>query len=121
MANKNVNGDNWQGFANIRLESQDRKAVKALAAGMTGDDVWSYVLECLDDGYQVSFAPDYEHDAVIVTLTGKGDDNVNCGYAMSQRHSDPAVAVAASRFAHVEIAERDLWVKRQYDWKQVDW
>lgn len=120
MPQNNDNGS-WNGFANIRLESQHQKAIKALAGTMTGDDVLAYILECVDDGYAVSVSPDFEHDAIIVTLTGKGDDNVNCGYAMSQRHSDPIVALAASKFAHEELAQRELWVKFQYDWRDVSW
>lgn len=120
--NGSINDPEWQGFANIRLESHHRKAVKALAASMTDQDRWGYILECLDAGYMVTVSPDVENDAVIVTLTGKGVvDNGNAGYAMSQRHSDPDVALAASKFAHEEIAERGLWVAKQYDWKQVDW
>lgn len=121
MASQNGSNDNWQGFANIRLESQHKKAIKALAEQMTDADRWAYVLEMLDEGYQITFAPDNANDAVIVTLTGKYDGNRNCGWAMSQRHSDPDVALAASLFAHQEIAQRGSWVEYQDDWRKVDW
>jgi hypothetical protein len=124
MANSNgkTNDPDWQGFANIRLESHHRKAIKAFAESLTGDDVWGYILECLDEDYKVSFSPDYENDAIIVTLTGQGaNGNPNAGYAMSQRHSDPGVAVAASLFAHREIAQRGMWIEHEYNWRDVEW
>lgn len=118
--NGNNRDEDWNGFANIRLESQDRKAVKALAETMTGDDVWGYILECLDEGYKISISPDDENDAIIVTLTGTVT-SVNPATAMSQRHSDPLVAMAASLFAHTEIADRGDWLTCVYDWRKVDW
>ena len=116
---ESINGFN--GFVNIRLESQDKKAIKVLADNTSADDHWAFILETISDGYAISISPDFENDAVIVTLTGKGDDNVNCGFAMSQRHSDPHIALAASRFAHEQIAQRGEWGKRAYDWREVDW
>ncbi len=121
MPKENANReDDWNGFANIRLESQDRKAVKALAETMSGEDVWGYLLECLDEGYKVSISPDDENDAIIVTLTGT-EKSANPYTAMSQRHSDPLVAMAASLFAHREIADRGDWLNCVYDWRKVDW
>lgn len=113
--------DDWNGFVNIRLESQHKKAIKALAEASTDADWVAFILETVDDGYQLSIAPDGANDAIICTLTGKGDDCVNRGFSMSQRHSDPMVALAALRFAHEEIGQRDVWEKVQYDWRNVDW
>lgn len=112
--------EDWNGFANIRLERQDRKAVKALAETMSAEDVVNHILECLDEGYKVSVSPDYENDAIIVTLTGTVT-SVNPATAMSQRHSDFMVAMAASRFAHVELADRGDWFDCVHDWREVDW
>lgn len=115
------NGDGWLGFVNIRLESEHKKAIKALASTLDGDSILTEFLELVDDGYQVSISPDKANDAIIVTLTGKESGCVNCGYSMSQRHDDPVVAMAAVLFAHKELAERDLWEKVQYDWQKTDW
>ena len=120
MAQNGQNGD-WRGFVNIRLESQHKKAVKALRASIDGDWIEGKLLEFVSDGYQFSMSPDVENDAIICTLTGKTDDCTNCGFSLSQRHSDPLVALAALVFAHEEIAQRGIWEAVQYDWRNVDW
>lgn len=117
-----ANGENgFNGFVNIRLETQDKRAIKVLAEDYTAQQNWDWICDQLGDGYALSISPDFENDAIIVTLTGKGAHNVNSGFAMSQRHSDPNVALAALRFAHDEIAERGEWGKRAYDWRDTDW
>lgn len=116
-----ANGDGWLGFVNIRLETEHKKAIKAYAEALDGDTILAELIELIDDGYQVSLSPDKENASIIATLTGKDGDCVNSGYSMSQRHDDPVVAVAALLFAHKELAQRDAWVKVQYDWQKTDW
>lgn len=120
MANDRSNGD-WKGFVNVRLESHHKKAIKALRADVDGDWIEGKLLEFVSDGYQISMSPDEENDAIIWTLTGKASDCVNRGYSLSQRHSDPIVALVALVFAHEELAQRGSWEAVEYDWRNVDW
>lgn len=99
----------WNGFVNIALEKEHRKAIKALAKGLTGEDVLNKICEYLDDGYRISFSPDTANQAIVVTMTCKDEGNVNSGFAFSQRHSDPIVAIAAVIFCHEELGQRGSW------------
>lgn len=116
-----ANGDDWQGFVNIRLDAAHKKAIKTLRESMADELFFAEMVELVDDGYQVSLSPDKENDAIIATLTGKECENGNRGYSMSQRHDDPYVALAALLFAHKELAQRDAWEKVAYDWRRTDW
>lgn len=101
--------DGWNGFVNISLEKEHRKAIKALARGLTGEDVVNKICEYLDDGYRVSFSPDVKNEAIVVTMTGRDEEHANSGFSFSQRHSDPMVAFAAIVFCHEELAQRGDW------------
>lgn len=104
-----MSDNGWNGFVNIGLEKEHRKAIKALAKGLTGEDVVNKICEYLDDGYRVSFSPDIANQAIVITMTCKDEDNANSGFAFSQRHSDPIVAFAAMVFCHEELAQRGSW------------
>ena len=103
-----ADNNGWNGFVNINLGPEHRKAIKALAKSMKDKDIVGKLLEYVSDGYRVSFSPDDRNDAVVVTMTGK-EGSANAGYSFSQRHSDPMVALAAVVFCHEELCDRGSW------------
>lgn len=114
------NGD-WKGFANIRLERADKKAVKKAAEDFGDDKLMQWIFEMSDDGYKISVSPDLENSAVVASLTGVVPDSENAGLTMTQRHSDVRVALLALRYAHESIAKRGPWEEAENDWRDADW
>lgn len=115
------NGENNQFFVNIRLEKQDKAAIRALAENSTAQQLVDELVMLLDEGYAVSLSPDVAHDSIVVTLVGKECIDENRDRGMSQRHVDPIVACWAVIFAHKELAEGGAWGKRAYDWRDAEW
>lgn len=115
------NGEINNFFVNIRLEKQDKAAIRALAENSTAKQLVDEVVSLLDEGYAISFSPDVAHDSIVVTLAGKECIDANRGRGMSQRHVDPIVAAWAAIFAHKELAEGGAWDKRAYDWRDAEW
>jgi len=112
---------NWQGYVNIRLEKADKAEIKKRAEKVKPAELWAFVLDCVNHGYQFSVSPDPENGAMIATLTGKDEAALNAGLSMSQRHADPAVAVTALMYAHNEMASGGCWEDVVDDWKDSLW
>jgi hypothetical protein len=115
------NGSGFGGFVNIRLESHHKKEIKEEAQKIDDAGLFVWLCEMADDGYKFSLSPDEENGAMIATLVGSSCIGDNMSLAMSQRHSDPRIAVVALRYAHKTIAGGQSWEAVAYDWREVDW
>lgn len=107
----------WYGFVNVPLLAQDKQAIKALKPNFK--TLWNDVEKLCMGGYKISFNYDPEHEALLVSVTGVGEDSgSNLGYTMTQRHNSIVTAMLAVKWVHFEKTAEDWsgYVNSDYDW-----
>ncbi len=101
--------DGFKGFVTIELTSQDRETIdESYQAKQV--DLWGFICDAVGDGYKFSLVADFTHSCCIATLTGRGKENENEGYALSARGPDPDGATLVLWYKHTVLAHLGSWI-----------
>lgn len=83
----------WQGFVNLRLNSQEKDTIKANP--MKEEAGLEFLLNAATAGYKCSISYSIPEDIYTVSLTGQYQQKPNAGITMSLRHRELLVVIAA--------------------------
>ena len=116
MAQKKVK---FQGFVSVNLNKEERTAVKEMV--LTDGGTVEFFTQAAEMGYKVSVSFSDKGEFYTVTLYGNHSDNKNAGYAMSMRHKDMLVCIAAFYFLFSDTGMDESWEERFDTTDNNDW
>ena len=109
----------WQGFVNVRLASQEKKAIKENL--LKEEDGTEFLMNAATAGYKCSISYSIPEDVYTVSLTGVYQEKPNAGITMSMRHRDLIVALTALQFCSTEAGDFREWSDRFSVTGDDDW
>jgi hypothetical protein len=95
----------WGGFINCRLDDQQKAGFESWSLE-TQDEQLDWLEALTTEGMKVSFAFDAEHDAFIVSLTGRLIEGRNFRCVTSSRGETLMRAVSVALFKHFVVLEQ---------------
>ncbi len=116
MAQKKVK---FQGFVSVNLNKEERVAVKEME--LTDGQIIEFWTHAAELGYKVSVSFSDKGEFYTVTLYGNHSENKNAGYAMSMRHKDMLVCIAAFYFLFADTSMGESWGERFDTDDNNDW
>jgi hypothetical protein len=109
----------WQGFVNIALTKEEKKAIKAqLLEEATG---FEFLMNVVTDGYKSSISYSVPEDTYTVSLTGLYQGKPNAGITMSMRHKELITALTALSWCHEQAGTFGEWSERWTLREEDDW
>jgi hypothetical protein len=109
----------WQGFVNVRLTKEEKKAIKGrLLLEGTG---FEFLMNAATAGYKCSISYSIPEDTYTVSLTGQYHQKPNAGITMSIRHRDLITALTALAWCQEEAGNLAEWSERWTLAEPDDW
>lgn len=100
-------GSEWIGFVDIPLNDTDKEYLKGMSR--EADDLLGILEALVQEGYKLSISPDFEHNSVIASATGRIPGSPNEGRSLSARGPDLAGAINALWYKHGILGESGNW------------
>lgn len=100
----------WEGFVNVRLNSQEKAAVKKTL--LTAESISQFFQDAATAGYKVSLSYSIPEDVYTVSLTGQYQNKPNSGLTASIRHREFDTCITALWFAVSEDGYGIDWQER---------
>jgi hypothetical protein len=98
----------WKGYVNVYLSDDEKKRIKDEDAGLDELMLWAAGMVSL--GYRFTLSWDDYSDCFKAQMSGDFVDlGDNAGKAISFRHVEPEIAIAALRYAIDELFGRGDW------------
>lgn len=109
----------WQGFVNLKLNQQEKDAIKKNL--LKEEECLAGLQELAEDGYKVSLSYSIPEDVHTVSATGSYLGRANAGITMSLRHRDFLVAASGLIWCHHEAGKNGEWTERFGGANADDW
>lgn len=100
----------WKAFVNIRLNSQEKKAIKEMS--VSPEDLLQFFQDAATAGYKVSLSYSPSEDVMTLSLTGQYEQKPNAGLTCSLRHRDFETLIMAMLFVAGEDGYAIDWEER---------
>lgn len=123
MVTKKSNGKDkvkadFKSFHEPTFSSEEREAIGGRYAADV--DAGDLLMEFTQEGYKIGITWDDKHNCHIVTVFGRWKGSPNEGVVLSVKHLDWVKALVAALYYHVEVCDRQSWVKgdmtSEFDW-----
>lgn len=109
----------WQGFVNVKLSQEEKKAIKESLLSEEAGLEW--LMNAATDGYKCSISYSIPEDVYTLSLTGQYREKPNSGITMSMRHREMIVALTALSFCHEQAGRSQEWSERYTLMGDDDW